>query len=94
MNERPKPDTCDCCDYPSEYLTRYDNMYGNEGPEGQTYWYCGLCAGTETSAISRYRRPDNTDVFKVMRTICYVGNGIIDAIRDVRSAQSESANAG
>lgn len=92
-----KPDTCDCCDYPSEYLTRYDNMHGRDTPpEGVTVWYCGLCAGTETSSMDRYLGPDADDrrMFKVMRTMCYIGNGIIDAIRDVRSAQGKKSESG
>lgn len=88
-----KPDTCDCCDYPTEFLTRYDNMHGRDTPpQGVTVWYCGLCAGTETSAMNRHLGPDpvQRSTYKMMRTLCYVGNAIIDALREVKSEVGKS----
>lgn len=78
-----QPACCECCGYPSKFLTRYEHLHGDRmNPNGGTCWYCGLCAGTETSSTSRYPSLHTPDVIRNMKTMCYIGNAIIDAIRE------------
>lgn len=80
------PTWCQCCGYPSKFLTRFDHLHGDRlNPDGGTQWYCGLCAGTETSSMSRYTSLHSHDVIKTTKTICYVGNAILDALRELKS---------
>lgn len=81
-----QPGCCQCCGYPSKFLTRFDNLHGDRNaPSGSTQWYCSLCAGTETSHMSRYTSLHDPNVIRTTKTICYVGNAILDAIRDMKS---------
>ena len=72
-----KPEECNSCAYETQELTFYDPRPGNvEGP-----WLCDLCAGT--LAGSAAERPEAYRDPVVLQTICYVGNVILDAIRDL-----------
>ena len=80
------PETCECCHYPSKFLTRFDGLHGyGASNAGKTHWYCGLCAGTEASSMSRYPNLYSAQSRNITQTVCYVGNAIIDAIRELKS---------
>ena len=79
-----QPETCECCGYPTKYLTRFDGLHGHSA-HSEAHWYCGLCAGTDTSAMSRYPNLYSSESRHVTQSICYVGNAIIDAIRELKS---------
>lgn len=60
-------DECYACQYETK-ITQY-----NEGQEGET-WLCDLCASTPAGNYP------NCEMRTVLRTICYVGNAILEAI--------------
>ena len=75
-----KPDECASCDYETaslEFFPWPERLRDKLTGDGR--WYCALCAGTRTSNSVSYNRVD--DDHKIMATICYVGNAILDAIR-------------
>lgn len=63
--------TCDCC---GADVKRVEPL---QGPGGGTYACCDLCVNTVTSASWRAGFPES----QVHRTICYVGNVILAALR-------------
>lgn len=77
---REKPEECDSCHYKTAALTRYDDrIAGLNGRDKETAWLCKLCAST--LAGNAYRYPEQyRDSGNTMRTICYVGNVILDAL--------------
>lgn len=70
-----QPAECCCCGFETEALADYG--YRGDDPK----WCCELCAGTLTS-----RAHSHPEQFRgqehVMKTICYVGNVILKAIRE------------
>jgi hypothetical protein len=80
--ERPeKPDECDACHFETKALT----YYGRERPlrgEREHKWLCDLCASTNSGNTLEYPEqwPDRSA--DVLRTVCYVGNVILAAVRD------------
>lgn len=78
MNE--KPDECEGCYFPTAELSQYDasDMIGRH--EGRKKWLCELCASTETGRIMDYPRQFEGQA-AAMRTVCYVGNVILEALK-------------
>jgi hypothetical protein len=78
---RPKPDECDSCHFETRALVKYDDrIAGLRDPSKTTAWLCALCA--ETLAGNAYRYPDQyRESGNVMRTVCYVGNVILEALK-------------
>lgn len=77
---REKPEECESCRFETSELTEYraDDQIGRF--EGRTKWVCDLCASTETSRILDYPRQFEGQA-ETMRTICYVGNVLLTALR-------------
>lgn len=76
--------TCDCCRYPAKDLRPIgaDDAGPDDGTrlEGSRTILCGICAGTKASKWHEYRRSHGTETMELMRTICYIGNKVIDEI--------------
>lgn len=80
-NERTeKPEDCDSCHYETPRLTRYADRVAAISMGGRVLWLCPLCA--ETLAGNAARWPEQyRDRGDVLRTICYVGNVILDTLK-------------
>lgn len=79
MMNRPDdgPRECDFCGYPADFLTYHEHYREN---------LCDLCASTATNTYSgKNPRRHSDETIQIMKTICYVGNSIISAIRDLNS---------
>ena len=71
-----QPEECHSCSYETTALTRYEHTTR----QGEPHWLCELCAGTLAS--SALEHPHHySDGGATLKTICYVGNVILDAIR-------------
>lgn len=76
--EKEKPEECHSCDYLTEDLDIYDRGPGADSEEPM--WLCALCASTRAGNAYQYpRQYPNEDV---LRTICYVGNVILDQLKE------------
>jgi ribosomal protein L37AE/L43A len=74
--EATQPEECQSCGYET-HLKPYEN-----GMPRQTYWLCELCAGTLAGNAVAYPGQYG-EAGTVMKTICYVGNAILEAIRSL-----------
>jgi hypothetical protein len=63
-------------------LTRYDPVMGRKSKEPR--WLCDLCAGSYVSVLDD-SRAYNSELAWACKTMCYVGNAIIEAIRSTPS---------
>jgi len=70
MAEITKPTECNRCDYVTEELEWYAGDY----PQGE--WLCDLCASTYGGKQVHH------DTQKIVRSMCYIGNAIIAAIKE------------
>jgi hypothetical protein len=75
-----KPEDCQSCYYATKALTEYDASDAIGRHEGRTKWLCDLCASTETGKTLDYPRQYEGQA-AAMRTSCYVGNVILDALK-------------
>lgn len=78
---KPKGDDtneCDCCHFSTDDLTEYESGPG-ERTKGSR-WLCELCAGTSAGTYQKYAHTDH-DTSEVLKTICYVGNVILKALK-------------
>jgi hypothetical protein len=70
--------TCDCCGYPASPL------HYREYADGSDYQnLCDLCRETSAGRLNEdphFKRGDMMDLF---RTVCYVGNTILEEIQEV-----------
>lgn len=69
---------CESCDFETDLKT-----YRSYGAKAEVieHRYCNLCASTMTSSLTHYPgAASQSDTVKIMQTICYVGNAIIQAI--------------
>lgn len=86
MTPQAKPEGCACCGYATDRLSFYEApKYPGAGQED--HWYCDLCAGTLTSRVAMelsQRDAHSYHAAMVLKTICYVGNAVIDAIKGKR----------
>jgi hypothetical protein len=76
MTDREKPEECDCCQYETDALESYRSHSQADGR-----WLCALCAGTTTSTCDEYPENHDPDKVEIIKTICYVGNAILDALK-------------
>ena len=76
-----KPESCEACYFETSALTAYrlNGMPGTADPERRK-WLCDLCASTETGRIIEYPRQFEGQA-ATMRTICYVGNVILEVLK-------------
>lgn len=92
MNEtivpREKPEECDCCQYETPNLKSYRPNVGSWNMSER--WLCALCAGTMVSTWDGYRQQHDYGILQAMKTICYVGNAILDRLPPAR-AEAQSA---
>ena len=91
MTTPSQPVSCDSCHYATAALRRYDDrIAGRMNPNKRTAWFCSLCANTYAGNAWRwpeqYRESGN-----IMRTICYVGNVVLDAIREAQEGHDPEA---
>jgi hypothetical protein len=79
--DRNKPEECDSCHFQTDDLKMYhDRIAGLRHPEKADGWLCELCAST--LAGNAWRWPEQYgDSGNTMRTVCYVGNVVLAAIR-------------
>lgn len=69
-----KPEECDCCGYETTALEFFDL------PPRRPQWLCALCSGSFASTAVDYPHHFH-DGGMTVKTICYVANVILDAIR-------------
>ena len=72
--DETKPRECESCGYKTKL-----GVYPRMGSEGSIY-VCALCAATAGILVARHA-PSVRDHAELIRTICYTGNAILDAIR-------------
>jgi len=79
-----KPEECECCKFKTSELKKYhsDNNWPQE--RDNVKWLCDLCANTHTGSFNEYPQQHDRDSLCVMKTVCYVGNAIIAAIRTTK----------
>ena len=79
-----KPEECECCEFKTAELKAYrsDKNFPQERDEKK--WLCDLCASTMTGAFHDYPEQHDRDSLYVMKTVCYVGNAIIAAIKTTK----------
>jgi len=75
-----KPDECEGCYFPTKALKQFDKRDAVGMHEGHKKWLCDLCASTETGTALDYPRQYEGQQ-ATMRTICYVGNVILEALK-------------
>lgn len=80
--ERPKPEECECCAFPTPELDLYDSHCVVPRPGEETKWLCKLCAGSELGSASEYPEQHDREALMAMRQINYVGNTILKHIRE------------
>ena len=74
--------TCDYCGYAGTNVrwVRYPaSTRGDNENNGRIL--CDLCCGTAIGTYDEYALTKNKDTVDILRTICYVGNAIIAAIK-------------
>lgn len=76
-----KPGPCDCCDFKTKDLKLFTRQHGSD-METPGQWYCALCASTMASVMTRYYNQYSIGERNIMKAICYVGNAVIQAIKD------------
>lgn len=88
LEMKEQPEECDSCEFKTGELKAYESMrfdsmesYTLPKEERPHKWLCILCASTMTGSALDYplQYPDA----RVMRTICFVGNAILEEIRKV-----------
>lgn len=75
-----KPEECEACYFPTVDLKEYCASDAIGQHEGRMKWICDLCASTETGRILDYPRQFEGQA-SAMRTTCYVGNVILEALK-------------
>jgi hypothetical protein len=80
---RSQPARCDCCQY-TTCLKEYKRPSGGDWSATVSFFYCDLCASTDAGISSENPHPEDGRAVEIMKTICYVGNAILDAIKDAR----------
>ena len=84
MSEKlENPGECECCGYATKKLRYFEKLPttiagGGRVREGD-FWYCELCCSTPASNADRY--PGQYADTDAMKTICYVGNVLLAAIK-------------
>lgn len=77
--------TCDCCDYEGPVSRFYQGGKPIDlGVVGSKVILvlCMLCANTKVSSLARYPDYHSTDLMNTLKTICKVGNLILDEIQN------------
>lgn len=78
---------CGCCRVEEVHVKEYDMEYDMSSPikhGSRAVLLCELCAGTMTSVYAlQYPAQHNSDTVEVMRTLCYIGNQILKAVKAV-----------
>lgn len=83
-----KPEECELCQFRTEELTwSAGSDYGTPAMQ-QGHWLCSLCYGSLAGNALRY--PQQYDR-ATLGVICYVGNAIIEAIREASRGGSHAA---
>lgn len=80
---KENPGECECCGFETDDLRLYEDMPGGLHDAFGDFWYCDLCATSQTSTYSRYPSAQASNL-AVMQAICLVGNKIIDEIAKPR----------
>ena len=75
MEDKPKPEVCESCDFDTADLEHFPG-----GPGLKEKWICKLCAGTVAGNLLNDSRAYGHESAAILRTICYVGNAIIQSI--------------
>jgi mannose/fructose-specific phosphotransferase system component IIA len=78
-DSQEKPEDCDACHYETDALTRYDDRIADV----KVLWLCDLCAGTPCGTAARWPRQYGEQA-RVLQTICYVGNALLEALDSKR----------
>jgi hypothetical protein len=80
-HEEDETPECDCCHYPASDLAKYEAHDVLSRAKGENKLLCRLCSHTMTSVYQEYTNLYSSDTTEIMKTICHVGNAIIDAIK-------------
>lgn len=84
MSKPEKPEECQSCGYVTTALKLFEKLDTTIAGGGKIrqddFWFCDLCSWTPASTYSRRpdTEPSNSDV---VRTICYVGNALLAALK-------------
>lgn len=74
-----EPEDCDCCHFDGMPLKWYRPNLMARQKEGK--WLCNLCASTMTGTYYDYPEQHDGDSLTLMKTVCYVGNAILLAVK-------------
>jgi hypothetical protein len=87
MSKRENPGECDCCGFVTNDLQLFADQDTTLAGGGKTrkddFWFCDLCCSTMASTSHRY--PGHYADHASMRTTCYVGNVLLDALNKRKS---------
>jgi len=76
-----KPKECDCCTFKTKTLKWYQSsrlpFSKNAGK-----WLCDLCANTMTGTYIDFPEQNRGPEIAIMKCVCYVGNAILQEIRN------------
>ena len=81
MAEPENPGECGCCNFETNDLKFYDKR-DHPGPKKESLWLCELCAGTMASTMREDPLRYVPGLVSIVRSICYVGNAIIEEVRN------------
>lgn len=94
MDDEENPGECTCCGYQTTALTLYKDQPTTIAGGGKLvtadFWFCELCASTPASNAHCYpgQYPDGTS----MRTVCYVGNVLLQRLALILERRADSAS--
>lgn len=78
-----KSEECDSCGFETTDLKEYPHRGERSRHSPTTMWLCFLCA--HTPASNAYIYPSQYEgQHAILRTLCYVGNEILKAIKEIK----------
>lgn len=73
--DEERPEECGSCSFPTKALEPYRHKFDD------WTWMCRLCAGTDAGNAAQYPQANPPGVNAMLRTVCYVGNAIMEELR-------------
>jgi ribosomal protein L37AE/L43A len=87
-NSKDVVTNCHSCGFKTMSLRAYRASELGSRKHNTHMWLCLLCASTLTG--NAYEYPDQYDNADVLKTICFVGNTILEEIRGVSPSDAKS----
>lgn len=78
MSEAENRGVCECCGYVTDDVAQLKKLE-TAHTGGSDFYCCSLCASTPT--LNAHRYPGRYEGADVMKTVCYVGNVLLAALK-------------